>query len=185
MVDKQQSKQIYIFKNLLYPIIKIGMSDNPLKRLTTIECACGFPLEVVYESKPITRPQVTEKLIHKQLDSFRTKGEWFNISIEEAIKVINIAVENANSGEYKDLIKDFQLTRDCVETYDYVIKQSINNLTNEPHFKEAEEYIYVDAYYNYYMIYFQGELKRSVKFCNYHLAKKFKKEHLNRLIKLQ
>lgn len=44
MVDKQpQSKQIYIFQNEMYPILKIGMSDNPLKRMKQVQGGAGFP----------------------------------------------------------------------------------------------------------------------------------------------
>lgn len=185
--QKPVSKQIYIFKNTLYPIVKIGMSDNPSKRMGTIECAAGFPLELAYESEPITRPQLTEKLIHKRLKEYRTRGEWFSISVEDAIIAIEQAVSEAESGEYKDLTKEFQLKRDCVEVSDYHVTQGIITTSYDPsnRFEEQEEFIYKDKYFNYYILYTQGFLKRTAKFCNLHLAKKFKESHLERLVKME
>ena len=85
---KQQSKQVYIFQNTLYPIIKICISDNPSKRRTTVENASGFPLLLVYESKPILNPITVERLIHKRLDQYRQRGEWFTVDAESAKKEI-------------------------------------------------------------------------------------------------
>jgi len=182
------SKQIYIFKNTLFPIIKIGMSDNPSKRITTIECASGFPLELVYESEPILRPQVTEKLIHRLLKDYNTRGEWFEVSVEEAIKVINKAVSEANTGEYKNLIKDYIPKKECVEVYDYHIKNTVhsNHIGDvAQRYELQEEFIYVDNYYNYYILYTQGILNRTAKFCNLYPAKKFKNDHFDRLVSMK
>lgn len=184
---KHESKQIYIFENMLYPIIKIGMSDNPNKRLTTVENAAGFPLKLVYESEPILRPKITENLIHKRLKDFRTKGEWFNIPVKVAIEHIDAAVKEAETGEYKDLTENYQLARDCVEVYDYLIKNTLTSFHGEPVniYQEIEDFIYQDRYYNYYILYSQGKLFRTAKFCNYNLAKKFKKDHPERLVEIE
>lgn len=94
----EQSKQIYIFKNTLFPIVKIGMSDNPSKRLTTIENASGFPLELYFESTPIKRPRIVEGLIHKRLTEYRQRGEWFTIEPDKAKEMIEKIVSDSEAG---------------------------------------------------------------------------------------
>lgn len=118
MVTEDSSKQVYIFENVLYPILKIGISDNPLKRKTTIENASGFPLNLIYESEPVKRPKIVEALIHKKFKEYRQKGEWFIIDKESAIKEIEEVIKESQLGEYKDLSKDFQLERECVKVLD-------------------------------------------------------------------
>ena len=49
-------------------------------------------------------------------------------------------------------------------------------------FKEQEDFIYMDNNYNYYILYKQGELQRTIQFCNLKLAKDFKKVHSERLL---
>lgn len=185
---KEQSKQVYIFRNTLFPIIKIGISDNPTKRRTTVENASGFPLELVYESAAITKPITIERLIHKRLEEYRQRGEWFTIDITQAIEIVKQILLDADLGEYKDLLKNHHLTRDCTELLEYAITDSEHISVGgdaTKTYSEEEDFMYRDKFYNYYIIYFQGELKRTVRFCNLHLAKKFKKENRERLLKIE
>lgn len=180
---KQQSKQVYIFENTLYPIIKIGISDNPSKRKTTVENASGFPLALSYESKPVLNPITVERLIHVRLEQYRQRGEWFILSVESAKKEIEQIIDLSEQGEYKDLSKEFILKSECTQVMDYPISNYKTIVSNDGFkFKEQEEFIYVDSEYNYYIIYTQGELQKTIKFCNLKLAKNFKKAHLERLL---
>lgn len=180
---KQQSKQIYIFQNTLYPIVKIGISDNPSKRKSTVENASGFPLTLVYESKPVLNPVTVERLIHKRLDEYRQRGEWFTIDTESAIKEIKQIINLSQEGEYKDLSREFVLKSECVQVIDYPISNYKTFVSdNDYKFQEQEEFIYTDSNYNYYILYQQGELQRTIQFCNLKLAKNFKKVHFERLL---
>lgn len=184
---KPQSKHIYIFENTLFPIVKIGMSDNPAKRLTTIESASGFPLKLAYESTPVIRPGIVEALIHKKLKEYRQKGEWFTLSVAEAIKEIELIISDSIQGEYKDLTEPFRLTKECVQVNNFKISNYAVTMGGIEGYKYAEEedFIYRDTSYNYYLLFKQGDLIRTVEFCNLGLAKKFKKENLSRLIRME
>lgn len=91
-------------------------------------------------------------------------------------------------GEYKDLIRDFELAYECTTVIEHHITNSkttdFNGETKDK-YTEEEEFIYRDSKYNYSIIYKQGELIRTVKFCNYDLAKKFKKVYLNMLLRIR
>lgn len=179
MVEKQPiSKQIYIFQNEMYPILKIGMSDNPLKRMKQVQGGAGFPLNLVYESEPIINPATVERLIHKELKDYRKGGEWFELDIKTAKKVIDKILNVCIKGEYKDLTPFYQLEDECTTLIDY-------NIHKSPIFDtliEVEPFIFENRAFYYYVTFKQGILERTLKFCNKGLAIKFKKDNLERLI---
>lgn len=182
MVDKKiQSKQIYIFKNMQYPILKIGMSDNPLKRMKSVQGAAGFELEFYFESEPVINPATIERLIHKELKDYRTGGEWFDIDAEEALKIVKKIVSDSEKGEYKDIVEPYQLESKCAELLDYdIFKQTY---PSPKPLIEVEPFIFEDKNYFYYIVYRQGKLTRTAKFCNKSIAIKFKKDNLQRLFR--
>lgn len=179
MVETEnKAKQIYIFENEIYPILKIGMSDNRLKRMKQVQSNAGFPLRIAYESEPITSPAIVERLIHLELKDYRKGGEWFDLDIKSAKKIINKIIVNSNKGEYKDLLQKYQLEKDCTILLDY----NIHNSDTLHKLIEVEPFIYESCSFNYYIVYRQGSLERTAEFCNKGLAIKFKKENFDRLI---
>lgn len=72
---------------------KIGFSKTPEKRLKSLQT--GFPAKLkLYYTKEISESKVKfiEKQIHKVIAHKRTKGEWFNIDLNDAISEVNFAV---------------------------------------------------------------------------------------------
>lgn len=185
MVEKQPiSKQIYIFQNEMYPIIKIGMSDNPKTRLKTLQTNSGFPLTLVYESEPILNPATIERLIHVELKEFRTRGEWFELDAGMAEEKIKDLLKQSIVGEYKDLTLKYANNEEpCIKTFE--TKFSLQNNGYGSDLTEVEDFLYESKSYNYYICYKQGKIHRTVRFCNKGLALKFKNEHLDKLIKLE
>lgn len=179
MVDKKLvSKQIYIFENKMYPILKIGISDNPVKRMKQVQGGAGFTLELAYESEAVLNPTTVERLIHKELKEYRKGGEWFEVDVKTAKQIIEKILTVCIKGEYRDLTLDYQLEDECTTLIDYNIhKASIfDTLT------ESEPYVYENKSFYYYITFNQGNLERTFKFCNKGMALKFKKDNLERLI---
>ena len=179
MVDKQpQSKQIYIFQNEMYPILKIGMSDNPLKRMKQVQGGAGFPLKLMYESEPVINPTTVERLIHKELKEYRRGGEWFELDVKIAKQIIEKVLTICIKGEYRDLSLLYQIEDECTTLLDYNIHKShiFDVLT------EIEPFVYENKAFYYYITFKQGILERTIKFCSKGLALKFKKDNLERLI---
>jgi hypothetical protein len=88
--------------------VKIGFSKNPDKRLRQLQT--GFPETLVlHHVQPFEpgRAKLVEKLIHKAVAYKRTKGEWFAISVEDA--VCEIAFAQIRYDEHPI----------CVPAYDY------------------------------------------------------------------
>lgn len=67
------------------PPYKIGISKNPKKRLRNIQTGHPHKLEILeLRETDSKRTKLLESVIHKHLDRYRMKGEWFDISLEEA-----------------------------------------------------------------------------------------------------
>ena len=83
---------IYIIGTTESPY-KIGFSKTPEKRLKSLQTGHPVKLSLLY-TKEISEDNVKniEKQIHKTIAYKRTKGEWFNICLEDAISEINFAV---------------------------------------------------------------------------------------------
>lgn len=72
---------------------KIGYSETPEKRLKSLQT--GHP-ELLYIHHTIEvnklKAKLIEKLIHRNINHKRTKGEWFNLTIDEAKSEIDFAL---------------------------------------------------------------------------------------------
>lgn len=73
--------------------VKLGLSKNPLKRLKQLQT--GSPnIYRIYYQEEIDDSCVfkAEKAIHAILGHKRLKGEWFDISVEDAIAEVKFSV---------------------------------------------------------------------------------------------
>lgn len=91
---------IYIIKGS--DRIKIGYSIDPKGRLNALTSNTHDDLTMLYLTDLVSNYRKIEKVVHKLLKPFKTKGEWFHgVSDNEAIDTINkaIAIVNANQTE--------------------------------------------------------------------------------------
>ncbi len=109
-------QSIYVIKSEPGPL-KIGIATNYLSRLSQLRVSSHLPLSLVYIAIVEGDAKVVEKGTHKLLESFRQKGEWFNISTEEAIKAIEIS---ANESGVLVKSQDLPQKRKRRTAYDYV-----------------------------------------------------------------
>lgn len=65
---------IYFIQNKITNNIKIGKSNNPLKRLNSLRTACTEELVIL---KVIEGGIEEEKKLHKMFSDYRIRGEWF------------------------------------------------------------------------------------------------------------
>ena len=97
MTIKTNSKKImyvYVIKSDAGPI-KIGISSNPDNRLKSLQGSCPHALALVF-TKVVHRSiaESIEKQAHDSLAGNRMRGEWFNVTAEDAIYVVNMAITN-------------------------------------------------------------------------------------------
>lgn len=79
---------VYVISNPAWEAVKIGKSINVKERLKEMQTYCpirGFKVEHYIYS---VRALEVERQVHKNLEKYRLKGEWFAVSAEEARKEI-------------------------------------------------------------------------------------------------
>lgn len=72
---------------------KIGLSKNPIQRLKNLQT--GFPSELkIHYTHEVESKQVRfiEKSIHDIMNYKRTHGEWFDLTLSEAIAEVQFAI---------------------------------------------------------------------------------------------
>ena len=75
------------------PPYKIGISKNPELRLKNIQTGHPHRLQILeLRETDSKRTKLLESVIHKHLDQYRMKGEWFNIPLNEAILHVDFAL---------------------------------------------------------------------------------------------
>ena len=86
--------------------VKIGVSDNPISRLSALQSGCPDALEIWEACELPTRKEAfwLEGQLHRSLDDLRIHGEWFQIPpIDMAVTVWHI-LEEAIGHEEADRI---------------------------------------------------------------------------------
>lgn len=95
-------KHIYVIDNG-HGVVKIGVAKNVADRVTTIARQGGFNPANVYHTEKCSNSYELEAYIHKQLNRFRTRGEWFEMDFGYAVKVVkDFFRENAEFEEEKE-----------------------------------------------------------------------------------
>lgn len=73
--------------------VKIGFSKHPEKRVTQLQTGHSETLRLYYyHSLPAESVKLMEKAVHATNRHRKVKGEWFNLSVEDAILEVRHAV---------------------------------------------------------------------------------------------
>ena len=117
-------QRVYVIHNQEFGITKIGISDDPYNRMGALSAECGCELTLCFHSDPLDDALRYERLAHNVLASKRKKGEWFNISPEEAIKVVTDIIKDAETDpilaqhrigtSISKIAKDFNVSRQAI-----------------------------------------------------------------------
>jgi hypothetical protein len=85
---------IYFISNGTYT--KIGKANNPEKRIKELQTGCPEDLEL---KLIIEGNEEKERKIHKVLEKYRIRGEWFYIDFDYDEYLINFLLEQDNNEE--------------------------------------------------------------------------------------
>lgn len=68
------------------PPYKIGISKDPQRRLKSLQTGHPYPLKIHHiEETDISMTKLLETTIHRHLKLHKTKGEWFDVSLENLL----------------------------------------------------------------------------------------------------
>lgn len=100
MSDKNQC--VYFFRHLNLSPVKIGFSskENLMSRFEQFKKYAPFGAEIIGYIKT-DNGMIFEKFLHTKYASKRLKGEWFDLTIEEVEKCIDIHSKTNNVKEEK------------------------------------------------------------------------------------
>lgn len=80
---------LYVISADLEGPVKLGLSRHPEKRVRQLQTASAVPLLIHHvEEVEEDRVKIAEKALHRLLGHKRMQGEWFNLSVEEAISEV-------------------------------------------------------------------------------------------------
>ena len=82
-----------------YDLYKIGYSNDAKKRLKSLQTGNPRTLEIVWSVSVTDQIQAVklESDIHTKLASYNVGGEWFNVSIDEIKKALDMALQYAEA----------------------------------------------------------------------------------------
>jgi hypothetical protein len=75
---------------------KIGFSANPEKRVRQLQTGHAYLLNLHYSQVvPNNEARKIERLVHQTIGYRRSKGEWFDISVSDAIAEVQVGLMSA------------------------------------------------------------------------------------------
>lgn len=84
---------VYVVENEVTGSVKIGVSSSPKKRLSSLQTGTEHKLNLAHVSDATV--VVSEKKVHDLLNESCIRGEWFNVSTDEAISAVSCIVNGS------------------------------------------------------------------------------------------
>ena len=83
---------IYVIGGL-EPPFKVGISENPQKRLKSLQTGHPYPLQIHSLTETcVTKTKLLETVIHRNLKHLRTNGEWFDVPVKDLILEVQYVI---------------------------------------------------------------------------------------------
>ena len=86
--DNRNRQFVYIIENVDNGAIKIGVGNNPEKRLNQLQTGSVSELALVYTSYICSNAFEIENKVHKYFKDFHIRGEWYNVSKDNVINFL-------------------------------------------------------------------------------------------------
>lgn len=82
--------------------VKVGVADDMNKRIVGLQVGCPDELKVhhLFHTRDWAAPLI-ERAVHKELAPHHRRGEWFNVTADEALAVIERIAPSVLAGEYE------------------------------------------------------------------------------------
>ncbi|MCP3699063.1 MAG: GIY-YIG nuclease family protein [Aliivibrio sp.] len=80
-------QRIYIMES--NGAIKVGISRDVEKRLSTLQCGSSNKITVIYKTNFCDNPEAVEAVCHTSMRTGHIHGEWFDIDLELAKNIVS------------------------------------------------------------------------------------------------
>jgi hypothetical protein len=119
-----ENKSVYVMQAGEY--CKIGISHRGETRKREIQIGTPVLISNEYFTELIANPHKVEKLVHNALKKYRSSGEWFRITFDEAVKTVKrlvaehgnrklIEIRPVDESGIKEIINTFYVPRERKE----------------------------------------------------------------------
>lgn len=82
---------LYVIADSLAGPVKLGISKDPQRRVKQLQTGHANHLRVFHaEPFPAAETRLYERCLHRDLGYLRRQGEWFDLSVVEAIAHIGV-----------------------------------------------------------------------------------------------
>lgn len=97
ILNKRDNVQMVVYVIAAGPYTKVGIAEDLRTRLIVYKSHCPLPIEVVFCSNRMLRPDAREIEVtcHTKLIEHHVHGEWFKVSSEVAVSLIKTLTEQA------------------------------------------------------------------------------------------
>ena len=109
---------------------KIGKSNNPEARMSTIECSTGLKITRWAAFECVSDAVKTERFVHRKFPSNSVFGEWFEVCFDDAVSVCYEASKDESIGFFEVKNKPIpviQVTENQRKWIDSEIKRTGNS----------------------------------------------------------
>ena len=86
--DNRMRQFVYIIENVDNGAIKIGVGNDPNKRLKQLQTGSVSELELVYQSNVCSNAFDIEAECHHHFEEYHIRGEWYDVSKNEVINYL-------------------------------------------------------------------------------------------------
>jgi len=93
-------KRVYVIENER-GLIKVGVSQNVENRIKVLSKQGGFLIQNLFTTDPCSNAYEIERHVHKKLDESCVNGEWFSVSFDEAVDIVQRSFESRAQFEAK------------------------------------------------------------------------------------
>jgi hypothetical protein len=94
-------KYIYVICEAASAPVKIGFSADPEKRVKQLQTGHANVLTLFHkEEVEDEQVRVLERMVHKAIRHLRHTGEWFNLTPEDAVLEIKLAIMKYGDAAY-------------------------------------------------------------------------------------
>jgi hypothetical protein len=127
------AKKLYIIGASAAGPLKIGIGRDPSRRLRELQTGNPKRLRVLYARTSLSNAASAESLTHQRLRALRILGEWFDVSLPEAISAIEAVADSTiteQSNGYKTIFVGVRFTPSLVvRLKDYMERNAIASLS--------------------------------------------------------
>jgi len=109
---------VYLVRIIGLSPVKIGYSDaeTPIDRINSFKICAPYGLDFIGFIKS-DNAKILETELHKKYSHLRLNGEWFNITREEADKIIELYSEIEDLKEKNKFQNDWMLHKTTISNY--------------------------------------------------------------------